>query len=112
RLLYRFKRPWRDGTTHVVFEPLELLENLVAVIPAPKAHVVRYSGIFGPAAKWRAQIVPGRPEYPLRCSIRPALRKKLSAPTRWPLKKSWFQRNPRRPGHPLFHIRGIIRGRN
>ena len=58
RLLYRFKRPWRDGTTHVVFEPLELLEKLVAIIPAPKAHLVRYSGILGLAAKWRALIVP------------------------------------------------------
>ena len=58
RLLYRFKRPWRDGTTHVVFEPLELLEKLVAIVPAPKAHLVRYAGILGPAAKWRALIVP------------------------------------------------------
>ena len=58
RLLYRFKRPWRDGTTHVVFEPLELLEKLAALVPAPKAHVVRYSGVLAPAAKWRALIVP------------------------------------------------------
>ena len=58
RLLYRFKRAWRDGTTHVVFEPVELLEKLVALVPAPKAHLVRYSGILAPAAKWRALIVP------------------------------------------------------
>ena len=58
RLLYRFKRPWRDRTTDVVFEPLELLEKFVAIIPAPKAHLVRYSGILGPAAKWRVLIVP------------------------------------------------------
>ena len=25
RLLYRLKRTWRDGTSHVVFEPLELV---------------------------------------------------------------------------------------
>ncbi len=30
RLLYRLKHRWRDGTTHVVFEPLELLEKLAA----------------------------------------------------------------------------------
>jgi hypothetical protein len=58
RLLYRFKRPWRDGTTHAVFEPLELLEKLAALVPAPKAHLVRYSGILAAAAKWRALIVP------------------------------------------------------
>ena len=58
RLRYRLKRPWRDGTTHVVFEPLDLLEKLAALVPAPKAHLVRYSGILAPAAKWRALIVP------------------------------------------------------
>lgn len=58
RLLYRFKRPWRDGTTHIVMEPLELLEKLSALVPAPKAHLVRYSGVFAPAAKWRSLIVP------------------------------------------------------
>ena len=58
RLLYRFKRPWRDGTTHVILAPLEMLEKLAALVPAPKAHLVRYSGILAPAAKWRALIVP------------------------------------------------------
>lgn len=28
RLLYRLKRPWRDGTSHIVFQPQELLEKL------------------------------------------------------------------------------------
>ena len=36
RLLYRFKRSWRDGTTHVVMDPLELLERLSALVPAPE----------------------------------------------------------------------------
>src|SRR5437773_1929269 len=31
RLLYRLKRRWRDGTTHVVFEPVELVEKLAAL---------------------------------------------------------------------------------
>jgi hypothetical protein len=42
----------------VILEPMELMEKLVAIIPAPKAHLVRYSGILAPAAKWRALIVP------------------------------------------------------
>ena len=58
RLLYRFKRAWRDGTTHIVLTPLELLEKLSAIVPAPKTHLVRYSGILGPAAKWRPLIIP------------------------------------------------------
>ena len=58
RLLYRFKRPWRDGTTHIVMDPLELLERLSALVPAPRAHLTRYAGVLAPAAKWRSLIVP------------------------------------------------------
>ena len=58
RLLYRFKRPWRDGTTHVVYEPLELLEKLSALVPAPRAHLVRYAGVLVPASPCRSMIVP------------------------------------------------------
>src|SRR5437867_13177460 len=31
RLLYRLKRRWRNGTTHVIFEPLELIEKFPAL---------------------------------------------------------------------------------
>ena len=58
RFLYRLKRPWRDGTTHVIFQPAELLEKLSALVPAPRAHTVRYSGVFAPASAWRSLIVP------------------------------------------------------
>src|SRR5712691_10005278 len=53
RLLYRFKRPWRDGTTCVVMEPMELLEKLSALVPAPRSHLLRYSGVLAPASKWK-----------------------------------------------------------
>jgi hypothetical protein len=59
RLLYRLKRRWRDGTTHVVFEPMELLEKLAALVPPPRIHQVRYHGILGPAAPRRSSVVPG-----------------------------------------------------
>jgi hypothetical protein len=58
RLLYRLKHRWRDGTTHVVFEPLELLERLAALVPPPGFHLVRYHGILGPCASERGQVVP------------------------------------------------------
>jgi len=58
RLRYWFKTPWRDGTTHAVFQPLEFIEKLCALVPTPRAHTVRYHGILGPAAKWRAFLVP------------------------------------------------------
>jgi Putative transposase len=49
RLLYRLKHRWRDGTTHVIYEPLELLERLAALVPPPKFNIVRYSGVFAHA---------------------------------------------------------------
>jgi hypothetical protein len=58
RLCYRFKTAWRNGTTHAVFTPLEFLEKLCALVPTPRAHLVRFSGLLGPAAKWRSSIVP------------------------------------------------------
>ncbi|MBI5503795.1 MAG: transposase [Deltaproteobacteria bacterium] len=44
RILYRMRRRWRDGTSHLVFEPQELLARLAALIPPPRAHQVRYFG--------------------------------------------------------------------
>jgi hypothetical protein len=58
RLLYRLKRRWRDGTTHMVFEAEELLEKLVSLVPPPRAHQVRYYGVLAPCAGRRAEVVP------------------------------------------------------
>jgi hypothetical protein len=58
RLLYRLKHRWRDGTTHVVFTPQELVEKLAALVPPPRLHLVRYHGVLGPCASERDRIVP------------------------------------------------------
>ena len=57
RLALKLRQAWRDGTTHIVLTPHELIEKLIPLIPRPRAHVVRYHGIFGPAAKERAKVV-------------------------------------------------------
>ena len=62
RLSYRLKSPWKNGTTHVIFEPIELLEKLAVLVPAPRANLIRYHGVVGPASKWRASIVPASPD--------------------------------------------------
>ncbi len=62
RLLYHLKRSWRDGTDSVVFEPLEFLERLAALVPAPHFNMIRYSGVLAPAAAWRARLAPHRHE--------------------------------------------------
>jgi hypothetical protein len=58
RLLYELRHRWRDGTTHVAFEPLELLERLAALVPYPRFNMVRYHGVLAPAARYRSQVVP------------------------------------------------------
>ena len=63
RLLYRLKRRWRDGTTHMVFEPEELLEKLVSLVPPPRAHQVRYHGVLAPCASRRASVIPRSPRF-------------------------------------------------
>ncbi len=59
RLVYRLRHRWRDGTTHVLFEPLELLERLAALVPPPRFNLVRYHGVLGPAASHRKTVVAG-----------------------------------------------------
>jgi hypothetical protein len=58
RLLYRLKRRWKDGTTHVIYEPLEFMEKLAALVPPPRFNLIRYSGLFAPSSKLRKLIVP------------------------------------------------------
>jgi hypothetical protein len=69
RLLYHLKRHWRDGTDSVVFEPLEFLERLAALVPAPHFNMIRYSGVLAPAAAWRDRLVPRRPELGVEADV-------------------------------------------
>jgi hypothetical protein len=65
RIAYRLKRPWPDGRTELVMSPVAFLRRLCGIIPPPRRHLVRYSGVFGPAAKRRAKLrtlVPSRDE--------------------------------------------------
>jgi hypothetical protein len=68
------KRRW-DGGTSVVLEPLELMEKLAALVPAPRSHLVRYHGVLAPSHEWRVAVVPPPPpeEEPEDCARRPEL---------------------------------------
>ena len=56
---YELKKAWRNGVTHVVLSPLELIEKLCALVPLPNLHLVRYCGVLAPNAKFRKQVIPG-----------------------------------------------------
>jgi ribosomal protein S27E len=60
RVVYRYKRPFRDGSTHVVLEPIDFLARLAALVPRPRFNLTRFHGIFAPNSKHRQNIVPRR----------------------------------------------------
>ncbi|MFL5441543.1 MAG: transposase, partial [Myxococcales bacterium] len=70
RLAYLLKRPLADGTEVLVVEPCELLRRLAALVPPPRAHLVRYHAVFAPASAWRSRVVlkeeSSRPCEPVR----------------------------------------------
>jgi hypothetical protein len=57
---YRLKTPYRDGTTDVVFEPLDFMARLTALVPSPRVNLTRYHGVFAPNHRLREQVTPAR----------------------------------------------------
>lgn len=55
---YGLKTPYRDGTTHIVLEPLDLMARLAALVSPPRMHLTRYHGVFAPHSKLRAAVTP------------------------------------------------------
>ena len=54
---YTLKTPYRDGTTHGVFEPLDFMARLAALVPKPRAHLTRYHGVFAPHSRWQRRFL-------------------------------------------------------
>jgi hypothetical protein len=55
---YQLKTPYRDGTTHIVLEPPDLMARLAALVPPPRMHLTRFHGVFAPHSKLRAEVTP------------------------------------------------------
>jgi ribosomal protein S27E len=60
RVRYELKTPFRDGTTHVIFEPLDFMARLAALVPKPRINLTRFHGVFAPNSKHRATITLGK----------------------------------------------------
>lgn len=41
---YELKTLWRNGTTHVIFEPLDFISRLVSQVPRPRVNLTRFHG--------------------------------------------------------------------
>jgi hypothetical protein len=60
-IMYEMKKAYSDGTTHLLFSPIEFMEKLAALVPPPRIHLTRFHGVLAPHCKIRSQIVP-KPE--------------------------------------------------
>ena len=60
QIRYELKTPWRNGTTHVIFEPLDFISRLVALVPKPRVNLTRFHGVFAPNSKYRARVTPAK----------------------------------------------------
>ena len=56
KLSYELKTPYKNGTTHVVFEPLDFIARLAALVPKPRFHLTRFHGVFAPNSTHRAAV--------------------------------------------------------
>jgi len=57
---YALKTPYRDGATHVVFEPEDFLSRLAALVPSPRVNLTRFHGVFAPHHRLRVRITARR----------------------------------------------------
>jgi hypothetical protein len=46
KVRYELKTPYRDGTTHVIFEPVDFIARLAALVPKPRVNLTRYHEVF------------------------------------------------------------------
>jgi len=60
QVVLELRRRWANGTTHLMFDPLELLERLAALVPRPRINLVLYYGVLAPRAAWRNEVVPAQ----------------------------------------------------
>ena len=57
------RRRWneaRDGTTHVIFEPVDFIAKLAALVPRPRVNLTRFHGVFAPNSLHRVWVTPAR----------------------------------------------------
>jgi len=56
---------WADGTTQLLFEPVELLERLAALTPRPRINLLLYYGVLGARSAWRSRLRAREPDTPV-----------------------------------------------
>jgi hypothetical protein len=57
QVVLQLRHQWLDGTTHLVFDPLEFLGRLAVLVPRPRINLILYHGVLAPRAAWRSAVV-------------------------------------------------------
>ena len=84
---YQLKTPYSDGSTHVIFEPLDFIAKLAALVPKPRVNLSRFHGVFAPNSKYRTEVTPAR-----RGKGNPATSKDDKTPEQRHQAMTWAQR--------------------
>jgi len=58
KVILELRHTWRDGTTHIGFDPLAFIERLAALVPPPGAHQLTYHGVLAGGSSMRDRIIP------------------------------------------------------
>jgi hypothetical protein len=45
---------------HVIFEPMDFIARLVALVPKPRVNLTRFHGVFAPNSAHRARVTPAK----------------------------------------------------
>jgi hypothetical protein len=72
QVLLELRHRWVDGTSHLLFDPVELLERLAALTPRPRINLVLYYGVLGARSAWRSRLGEGGTAPPGQIGAAPA----------------------------------------
>ena len=62
QVVYKLKTAYRNGTTHIILDPLDFISRLASLVPKPRFHLTRFHGVFAPHFKYRSLVTP-QPEH-------------------------------------------------
>jgi len=88
QVMLDLRHRWADGTTHLVFDPIELLERLAALTPRPRINLLLYYGVLGARSAWRARLAGSESERPAETTTGTASEHRTAAPV--PPRTNWL----------------------
>ena len=60
KIRYQLNTPYCDGTSHVLFEALDFIARLAALVAKPRVNLTRFHGVFAPNSKTEQRSPPIR----------------------------------------------------